>query len=444
MVTMKTAVVCAAVLCCASACTGRDEASVALIALDGASWHVMRPLLEQGQLPALSRMIESGSSGTLKTLDGVRLISPAIWTTVATGKLPIHHGIVDYTQRPLGRPGRRRLVDSTMRTTEAVWTILSSYGIDVGVVGWWATWPTEQVDGFIVSDRFPHTRWEEWHNAEQTASVVYPPSAEPALLRLVKHPADFRPEELSFLLPVTGQTAERLLNKAWTRYDPLIELKHAYLEQQSYVAAARYFLARSKPRFFALYLTLVDVAEHFFWQYLEPEHFPKHASRAALGPVINNAYRHADRIIADLVECLGDDCDYLVVSDHSMLPTGKVPLSGSHYRDRVLQSPEGYAAEELSLDGVIIASGPHIRHGTVSGASVQDVTPTVLHMLGVPVGRDMDGEPLLSMLAPAFRNRQRVEYVTSHDSRNRVNEAPYPAPGEEQVKRKLKALGYLG
>jgi hypothetical protein len=431
-----------AILACATSCGGPPETSVALIALDGASWHVMTPLMARGELPALSRLAESGTSGSLGTLSGVRLISPAIWTTVATGKLPEKHGISDYVQRPPGGVGSRRLVDSTMRQTEALWTILSAYDLEVTVVGWWATWPAEPVNGFLVSDRYPHTRWEEWHDAERSAEVVYPPSLEPQLVQLLRRPEDFRPEELAFLLPMTPEIIERLRDNARTRYDPFLELKHAFLEQESYVTAARHLAGVRKPRLFALYLTLVDVAEHFFWHQLEPRHFPTVVADPALAPVIHNAYRHADRIIAGFIEQLGRDYNYIVVSDHSMLPTGRTPLSGSHYRDRVLPSPNGYAEEELSLDGVIIAQGPHIRRGTIHGASIADVTPTILYMLGVPTGSDMDGVPLTELLVPSFLEQNPVDVVPTHDKGKTQQVPPFPPPGDREVKRKLKALGY--
>ncbi len=437
-----TGVALVAVLRCAAP-HGRDPAPrVALIGLDGASWRVMKPLMEQGDLPALSHMVETGTSGSLRTLDGVRLISPAIWTTVATGKLPEKHGIIDYLQRAPGRRGPRRLVDSTMRTTEALWTILSSYDIDVTVVGWWATWPVEPVNGFVVSDRYPHTRWEEWHRAEQSTRVVHPPSVEGRLSLLVRQAEDFQPSDLDFLLPMTPEIAERLGGNDWTRYDPMVELKHAYQEQESYVVAARYLVGLRKPRFFAVYLGLVDVAEHFFWHHLEPEHFPSAAVDSGLGPVIHNAYRYADRLIAGFMDQLGPDYDYMVVSDHSMLPTGRTPLSGSHYRDRVLPSPRGYTRGELSLDGIIVARGPHIRQGTVRGATIADVTPTVLYLLGVPTGRDMDGRPLTDLIAPSFLEQNPVQFVPTHDTVKTARPTTVLGPGDQEIRRKLEALGY--
>jgi predicted AlkP superfamily phosphohydrolase/phosphomutase len=196
---------------------------------------------------------------------------------------------------------------------------------------------------------------------------------------------------------------------------------------------------------FAVYLTLVDVAEHFFWHHMEPQHYPPRVSDADFAQVIKNAYRKADSTIGTFVKELGHGYDWLVVSDHSMLPTGTVPLSGSHYRDRALSSPVGYTDQELSLDGVIIGWGPHMRRSAaVEGASIVDVTPTILYMMDVPVGRDMTGRPLLDLLAPGLTKHRQTRIVESHDHAGDPAAPPGADPGEHRLRQKLKALGYLG
>ena len=51
------------------------------------------------------------------------------------------------------------------------------------------------------------------------------------------------------------------------------------------------------------------------------------------------------------------------------------------------------------MDGVLIAHGPQVRRGhRLEGASIIDVAPTLLHLLGCPVPDDMDGRPLVEIL----------------------------------------------
>jgi len=95
--------------------------------------------------------------------------------------------------------------------------------------------------------------------------------------------------------------------------------------------------------------------------------------------------------------------------------------------------------------GMLIMHGPGIRGGaTVEGASIQDIAPTVLHTMGLPVPTDMDGK----VLARAFAE----EYMASHpvvigDPAPSLEDAAvtdYTEEGEKEIMDRLEGLGYLG
>src|SRR5262249_36901627 len=65
-----------------------------VVGLDGADWEVIRPLIREGRLPHLARLVGEGTSGTL--LSEPPLLSPIIWTTLATGRPPTEHGITSF------------------------------------------------------------------------------------------------------------------------------------------------------------------------------------------------------------------------------------------------------------------------------------------------------------------------------------------------------------
>ena len=67
-------------------------------------------------------------------------------------------------------------------------------------------------------------------------------------------------------------------------------------------------------------------------------------------------------------------------------------------------------------DGVFIAAGPHIRPGNrIANASVLDLTPTVLHYLGFPVAKDMDGKVLDRVFLPEFMDQHPIRYVPTFE-----------------------------
>jgi hypothetical protein len=68
-------------------------------------------------------------------------------------------------------------------------------------------------------------------------------------------------------------------------------------------------------------------------------------------------------------------------------------------------------------DGVILAMGDGIRPGsTLRAASVLDIAPTILYLMGLPVARDMEGRILIDMLQDDFMRAHPVTFIPSYES----------------------------
>ncbi len=66
-----------------------------------------------------------------------------------------------------------------------------------------------------------------------------------------------------------------------------------------------------------------------------------------------------------------------------------------------LISPSFGPTGDHRMEGVLIASGAGVRAGAKpEGATLLDIAPTILHLLGVPVPGDMDGRPLDELFDP--------------------------------------------
>ena len=123
---------------------------VVLVGWDGADWKLLDPMLQAGALPHLKALIAKGRTWNLDTYQP--MISPLVWTTIATGRTPVDHGVTDFQELD-PKTGTRLPISGRSRRVPAIWNLASAKGLTVGVVGWWATWPAEKVNGFLVSDR---------------------------------------------------------------------------------------------------------------------------------------------------------------------------------------------------------------------------------------------------------------------------------------------------
>ncbi|MFO1433854.1 MAG: hypothetical protein U1F76_27780 [Candidatus Competibacteraceae bacterium] len=108
--------------------------------------------------------------------------------------------------------------------------------------------------------------------------------------------------------------------------------------------------------------------------------------------MVDGAYQFHDLMLGALLALTGEDTTVIIVSDHGFHP--------DHLRPKELPNEPAGPAEEHRTFGVFAMKGLGIkRDRLVYGASLLDITPTILTLYGLPLGRDMDGKPLLTALA---------------------------------------------
>jgi len=171
------------------------------------------------------------------------------------------------------------------------------------------------------------------------------------------------------------------------------------------------------------------------------------------GRVVEDAYAGSDAALGDLLAALPAETTVFVLSDHGMHAHNAssrfdVPVGGRLERES--------GGHEDGPPGIFVAAGPGIHAGglprpleelvendlPIVGHAL-DVTPTLLTLLGLPVGRDMDGVVLESLLEP----RIKVTYVETHDTEDWLASRPsvtYETPGTEERLEQLRSLGYIG
>ena len=153
--------------------------------------------------------------------------------------------------------------------------------------------------------------------------------------------------------------------------------------------------------------------------------------------VVTMAYQLHDQMLGTLLQNVGDDVTVILMSDHGFHP--------DHLRPRAIPSiPAGPAIEHRDF-GIVAIKGPGIkRDELLHGASVLDITPTLLSMFGLPVGEDMDGK----VLVRAFEDPPEVatipswDEVAGNDGRHPPHARLDPVASREALEQ-LVALGYI-
>lgn len=429
---------------CGSDASDRDlDTRAVIIGIDSADWMMIDMLIEEGGMPNLASLKERGAWGEIDTLTDIPL-SPVIWTSVATGMSPAKHGVTWFM---VDQPdGTRVPVRSSNRKTEAIWNIVDSKGLESTIVGWWASYPAEPLEhGTIVSDAVGVHGFGSTARGGDDSTKVSPPE-------LFDHIDSLMPVEQQ----ITAEFALRFMHMSEDEYDRLKfdparmskphPLSPTHLFQQYAVTAQGYTrigeeLLAEDFDLAMLYFEQVDSFSHLFMKYDAPKlEWVDQASYDRYKDLVREWYRYQDELLGRLLAKIDlETTAIFILSDH-----------GFKVGDRRIQSSQTVDIKKAHLDhekeGIFLAVGPHIRPGgRVSGASVIDITPTVLHYLGLPVGKDMDGKVLAQAFDDEFMQDNPITYVGSYETGARTgiaNEAGDEDYGD--VEAGLQALGYMG
>jgi predicted AlkP superfamily phosphohydrolase/phosphomutase len=120
---------------------------VLIIGFDGATPELVERWVEENKLPYLQQMIQKGVYGKLRSV--YPPISPAAWTTFATGYDPGKHGVYDFRNYDNKRYScfADTIVDSNAFAGKTIWDIVGAAGSKVGVVTVPVTYPAWKVNG---------------------------------------------------------------------------------------------------------------------------------------------------------------------------------------------------------------------------------------------------------------------------------------------------------
>lgn len=264
------------------------------------------------------------------------------WTSAVTGKRAFKHGVHGRLQtRPDGEGVCAAL--SSNRKTMAVWNILTQAGYPTNCVNWPVSHPAEPLAGVAVSERFsvlPGSVLEAWPIEPGT---VHPAALEETLRELRVRPEELDPAAIAAFIP-DWKTLDQ-------ENDSRVRECAVTLAETTTVHSAATWVVEHRPS--DVMAVRYSTIERFVGRQ-SPEH------------AVNTAYALQDMMLGRLLQ-LADPAAVIIIVSESMA----------------------------------VMSGPGIVAGRLATkATLLDVTPTVLSLLGLPTGSDMDGRPWVASTLP--------------------------------------------
>jgi hypothetical protein len=281
-------------------------ARVLVLAFPGFSWSVAEDLLERDELPNLAKLRRSGAWGDAQSIRP--LLTPVVWTSIATGKPSEEHGIMGFTA-----------TTNDVRV-HRIWDIYAERGWKIGLFGWPVTWPPAPIDGFIVP------------SINDPGTETYPRELgfirELAMNEKTRRPRTWgRYWRYAFLGVRYGVRLGTLIEAGKTiALEPFRSgsleaaqlhskrLLRSRLNCDQFVELRR----RQSPDFAAFCTNIVHAAQSHFWKYYEPSAFADvpRDEIGRYGSSVHDAYRAVDRFIGEILDDTTPNDLVVLVSDH--------------------------------------------------------------------------------------------------------------------------------
>jgi predicted AlkP superfamily phosphohydrolase/phosphomutase len=256
-----------------------------VVGLDGATFDIIGPMVAEGQLPTLQRLISEGASGPLRST--IPPVSAPAWSTFMTGLNPGKHGIFQWRTYD---PRQYTCLDEKLMTSARLmgrtfWDVLGQDGYRVAAITVPMTYPVWPTNGFMVAG---------YPCPDTQRNYTFPPVWADQLTERYNFSADFY---LHAPLNIAHQRGLEMLERRASLAIRCIDVEHAQV--------------------CVVVFQEIDRAQHDFWKYRDSA-FPAYYTEEGkqFRNVIADNYRAADAQLARLLQWAGDETLVIVMSDH--------------------------------------------------------------------------------------------------------------------------------
>lgn len=256
---------------------------VFILALDGATWDVIDPLMKKGLLPNFNKIINKGTRAVLETTTPP--LTPCAWTSFITGKNPGKHGVCDFYF--IDENKNLKLNSAFTHSSEKdLWDFLSEKGIKSLVFNVPITYPPKELNGIMISD-----------SPSIKADFTFPKDYK---LKLLKKFPEYRVEEDKKY----GEDRKSKNEFFKDVYDlDLLRFK-----------VVNFLLENEDWDFFMAHFSVLDQVQHWYWKFMDKTH--PYYTEEEYSDNIPKAYQLIDQILGDIYQKLPSETVFIIMSDH--------------------------------------------------------------------------------------------------------------------------------
>jgi predicted AlkP superfamily phosphohydrolase/phosphomutase len=398
-----------------------------LIGLDGATFTVLDPLMQQGVMPFLKSFFEQGVRADLRTI--VPALTPPAWTSLMTGRTPGQHGVFDFFRMESASSRHIRFFNSNDVQCDTIWSIASRQGLRVTSLNFPSMFPAPKISGHVVPG------WVPWR---QLRLACWPEG----LLDRLKTIPGFNQRELAMDTKLEEKATEGCSNQ--DEYGPWIELH--IRRERNWFEILRYLIQSEPSQLTAVLFDGVDKLQHLCWRFLRPEDAQPLTEEweFQVRDLCLKYFRQLDGLLEQACALAGPETTVLMASDHGFGPTYDV------FHVNAWLEQQGYlawseAAAGRDTEGAVLGVGQVARHTWLLDWEKTKAFATTPTSNGIHIAVNHDGvSPGVSPDEyPAFRQRlieQLRDFrdpengnpvVTEVWTREEVFEGPHSAQGPD-------------
>ncbi|MCH8304436.1 MAG: alkaline phosphatase family protein [Candidatus Marinimicrobia bacterium] len=265
------------------------KGKVIVFGLDGATWNILRPMMDAGLLPNFSRVAKEGVWGTLKST--IPPVTPPAWATFVTGKNPGKHGLFGFVVNKHRADVETTWANEYAIKTNKIWDLLDHLGRTSALINIPITYPAKKINGWYVSG---------FLTPQGAKDVTYPPDLLEELNKKVDgyviNVASGSGASIEDAKKFTKANVECTRKRTdamfhiWDKYDPDLN--------------------------FPVYVG-PDRIQHRYYGYLDPSNDAYNSSEASeIRDIITENYTQLDAILGEILAKMDENTTLLVASDH--------------------------------------------------------------------------------------------------------------------------------